>query len=42
VPAVVTLFELRELLFPGMGFGFVEAAEGPLGIDEDVDKGGPS
>ncbi len=42
MPAVAALFDLRELVLPEMGFGFAEAAEGPLGIDEDVDKGAPS
>ncbi|MGO9258696.1 MAG: hypothetical protein ACLQU1_20600, partial [Bryobacteraceae bacterium] len=28
-----------EIVFPELSFGLAEAAEGPLGIDEDVDEG---
>ncbi len=34
-----TVCDNRELVFPEMARGFAEAAEGPLGIDEDVDEG---
>jgi hypothetical protein len=28
-----------HVLFPELGFGAAEAAEGPLGVDEDIDEG---
>ena len=42
VPVVglgVLLADGSEIVFPELGFGLAEAAEGPLGIDEDVDEG---
>jgi hypothetical protein len=35
----VTVCDTRELVFPEVGFDFAEAAEQPLGIDEDIDEG---
>ncbi|MGO9255050.1 MAG: hypothetical protein ACLQU1_01920, partial [Bryobacteraceae bacterium] len=35
----VLLADVSEIVFPELGFGLAEAAEGPLGIDEDVDEG---
>ena len=37
--ALVGQGKARELEFPEMALGFAEAAEGPLGIDEDVNEG---
>jgi hypothetical protein len=34
-----TFVEIRQVVFPEVGFGLAEAAEEPLGIDEDVDEG---
>ena len=38
-PALVAVFVFGELALPELGFGFAEAAEEPLGIDEHVDQG---
>jgi len=35
----VTVCDTRELVFPEVGFDFAEAAEQPLGVDEDIDEG---
>ena len=38
-PAVVVVGDFEELGFPKLGFGLAQAAEGPFGIDEDIDEG---
>jgi hypothetical protein len=38
---LVLAADVSEIIFPDPGFGLAEAAEGPLGIDEELDEGGP-
>jgi hypothetical protein len=39
VPGPLAALDFIELVVPELGFGFAEAAEQPLGVDEDIDEG---